>query len=173
MHRKIFIAAMLAMTCALAAPVWALPLGQYRVYIGGLEAGYLGQSGAVEQRPAPSGAVALGVCRYRLIWHTNAGFDPRLCTVDEERTSLYPNCSANRLVRFPTAVHAGILRLNGGGDGNGDGNNFNYLNGCTGHDNNDAVWSVAYLVAAESSQQRGLGLTGVLLIDQIFDTFVA
>jgi len=135
----------------------AIPLGQEQVYIGGIEAGYIGQSGPVQQIPAPSGAVVLGVCRYRLVWHNNSGLDPRRCLADEGRTSLYPACSYNRLEKFPTTLFSGSrLGLN-----------------CDGHDNNDVVWPVHFLVAGENPANPGLGLTGVVLIDSLFDSFSA
>ena len=135
----------------------AIPLGQYQVYIGGIEAGYIGQSGPVQQIPAPSGDVVLGVCRYRLIWHNNGGLDPRLCLADEGRTSLYPACSFNRLQSFATTLISGDrFGLN-----------------CYGHDNNDVVWPVHFLVAGENSANPGLGLTGVVLIDALYDSFSA
>jgi len=150
-----FLLASLATSTALA-----MPQGQFRVRIGGIDSGILVQSGAVQQAPAPSGAQVLGVCRYRLIWHTQSGLNPQLCLAEEERTSLYPNCSQNRLNRIPSVVRAGNNQ-NGGG-----------LR-CEGLDVNDTPQSVSLLIAGESAAFGGLGLLGVIQIDLFVDTFQA
>lgn len=141
-----------------AGSALAMPQGQFSVWIGGLNSGILVQSGPAQQLPAPSGAVTLGICRYRLIWHTQSGLNPQLCYAEEERTSLYPNCSQNRLNRIPSVVFAG--------------NRETGLN-CNGLDVNDTPQPVASLIAGESPGFGGLGLIGVVQIDLLFDTFQA
>lgn len=131
----------------LASSAWALPLGNEPVTIGGSPSGFIEQTGAVVDTGESS-------CRYTMRWTNNGGGNAQVCRLLEAQADGNLNCSSNHLIKFNTAILGG-----------------SFLTGlrCRGNDPNDVTQPVLALIAGESEAGPGLGVSGVVLMDQFFD----